>query len=263
MLLKFGQPDVDSSSNILDIEIPREMEKAVSTGHPHIDVMFAGDGIIPSTVALVTGLPGAGKTTLMIEMADRITGTGNVCLYNTGEESLYQVRRVTKRLNLEHGFIPATHTCVDDIIEQLKELAFLNPGKQIFYIQDSIPCLEASRVDPETGEPLKGRPKTGLNSQVEAVTQLTEYIKSTFGIALLIGHVTKDGTFAGKQALKHVIDCHLHLGIDTDRKSETYGQRVAEMLKNRFGPAGLFFGFELTESGLKFEIARDDNANEG
>lgn len=198
------------------------------------------------------------NTTLMIEMADRITGTGNVCLYNTGEESLYQVRRVTKRLNLEHGFIPATHTCVDDIIEQLKELAFLNPGKQIFYIQDSIPCLEASRVDPETGEPLKGRPKTGLNSQVEAVTQLTEYIKSTFGIALLIGHVTKDGTFAGKQALKHVIDCHLHLGIDTDRKSDTYGQRVAEMLKNRFGPAGLFFGFELTEGGLKFEMANGE-----
>lgn len=255
MLLKFGQPDVDSTSNILDIEVPPEMEHAVSTGHQHIDVMFAGNGIIPSTVAMVTGLPGAGKTTLMIEMADRITGQGHVCLYNTGEESLFQVRRVTKRLALEHGFIPATHTCVDDIVEQLKELSFLNPGKQIFYIQDSIPCLVPSRIDPETGEPRKGRPKEGLNGQVEAVMQITEYLKSSFGIGLLIGHVTKDGSFAGKQALKHVIDCHLHLGIDTVKGSDTYGQRVAEMMKNRFGPAGLLFGFELLDTGLKFELA--------
>jgi DNA repair protein RadA/Sms len=190
----------------------------------------------------------------MIELADRVTHKGHICLYNTGEESLYQVRRVTKRLDLKYGFIPAAHRGVDEIIEQLKEISLANPGKQVFLIQDSLQCLEPSRFDPETGEARKGRPKTGLNAQVEAVATLTQFIKETFGIFLLIGQVTKDGTFAGKNEIKHIVDCHLHLGIDTDRKSETYGERVAEMLKNRFGPAGQFFGFALESSGLKFEM---------
>jgi DNA repair protein RadA/Sms len=253
MELVLGQPKVDNDTNILDVEIPPEMENAVSTGHQHLDVMFAGDGLIPSTCALVTGLPGAGKTTLMLQTADSITGEGHICVYNTGEESLFQVRRTTKRLGLRYGFIPSYHRCVDDIIQQLREIKEDNPGKQIFFIQDSLQCLEPSQVDLMTGLPKKGRPKTGLNAQVEAVNELLGFIKEIFGIWLLIGQVTKSGDFAGKNAVKHALDCHLHLGIDTDKKSETYGQRVAEMQKNRFGPAGLLFGFELTARGLQFE----------
>ena len=64
--------------------------------------------------------------------------------------------------------------------------------------------------------------------------------------------MTKDGTFAGKNEIKHAIDAHLHLGIDTDRKSETYGERVAEMQKNRFGSAGIFLEFQITAGGLMF-----------
>lgn len=255
MNLNIGQPEVSNTSNILDLEIPKEMEKSIKTGHSHIDLLFAGDGIVPSTAALITGLPGAGKTTLMIELADRITASGHICLYNTGEESLYQVRRVTKRLGLKHGFIPSYHRCVDDIKAQLEELAEENPGKQVFVIQDSLQCLEPSRVDPDTGEIKKGRPKQGLNAQVAATAQLTEFVKNTFGVLLLIGQVTKNGDFAGKQAIKHIVDCHLHLGIDTERKSDTYGCRVAEILKNRFGTAGVFFGFEIEADGLKFETA--------
>jgi len=259
MLLDVGQPKVRYDGNILDIEVPPQMETAVSVGHTHMNVLFAGDGMIPSTAALITGLPGAGKTTLMIQVADSITRTGNVCLYNTGEESLYQVRRVTKRLGLSKhaggGFIPSYHRNVDDITAHMDRLRKKYPGKQIFLVQDSLQCLEPSRIDPDTGKKMRGRPKQGLAAQVAACAQLTQYVKDTFSILLLIGQVTKNGTFAGKQQIKHIIDCHLHLGLDTDKKSESYGCRVAEMLKNRFGPAGIYFDFDLEARGLVFAEA--------
>ncbi len=56
----------------------------------------------------------------------------------------------------------------------------------------------------------------------------------------------------GKQEVKHAVDCHLHLAMDTDKKSDTYKQRVAEMQKNRFGTSGLFFPYEINSKGIQF-----------
>jgi DNA repair protein RadA/Sms len=249
MKFQLGQPkNVKFDSNILDVVVPKRMETAVSTGHPHIDMLLAGDGAIPSTACLVTGLPGTGKTSLMIELADAITSTGNICLYNTGEESLYQIRRVTKRLNLKNGFIPGYNRSVQNIIEHCDKLRKANPSKQLFLMVDSLQTLEIDRDKNE-----KGRPLSGQNLQLRATELLTEYCKKTFTIMFLVGQVTKKGDFAGKNQIKHVIDCHLHLGIDTDRRSETYNERVAEVMKNRFGSAGWYFGFEITPSGIRFE----------
>ncbi len=257
--LNVGQPKVDLDGNILDVEVPKEMEKAISTGHSHIDLLYAGDGVIPSTVSLITGLPGAGKSTLMFQLADAITSKGHICLYNMGEESLYQVRRVAKRLNLKNGFIPSYHTSVDEITEHLNSLKKKYKKKQVFLIQDSLQCISPSRIDPDTGKKKKGRPPKGLKAQVEACTQLTEFVKENFLIMFMVGHVNKKGEFAGKQEIKHILDAHLHLGIDLDRRSETYQQRVAEMLKNRFGTAGLYYSFDLSEKGLQFESTTPDN----
>jgi predicted ATP-dependent serine protease len=57
---------------------------------------------------------------------------------------------------------------------------------------------------------------------------------------------------AGKQEIKHAIDVHMHLGMDTDKRSDTYGQRIAEIQKNRFGTAGIYLEFNLTSAGLQF-----------
>jgi DNA repair protein RadA/Sms len=260
--LDLGQPKLSYNSNIKEVEIPPEMEHAVPTGHPYLDLLFAGDGIVPSTSVLVTGLPSAGKSTLMRQLANSITGTGNFAVYNIGEESLYQVSRHVKQLGLVHGFIPGYNRCVDDIIEHLELVKKDNPNKQIFFIQDSIPCLEPSKFDPETGEKLKGRPKTGLNAELEAVSQLVAWGKKNFGIMIFIGQVTKEGVFAGLNKLKHLVDCHLHLGIDTNRKSDTYGERVAEMEKNRFGVSGQIFGFEINNLGVSFDVKTENEKEE-
>ena len=71
--INVGNPEVTTSTNILDIELPKELENAISTGWDHFDALCAGDGMIPSTVAILTGLPGSGKTTMALQLADSIT----------------------------------------------------------------------------------------------------------------------------------------------------------------------------------------------
>lgn len=244
-----GNPDVDESTNILDINVPKEMLKNISTGNVAFDALCAGDGMTPSTVMLLTGVPGAGKSTLELQLADSITGTGNgVALVNVGEESLYQVRRTCARLELKNGFIPSYETDVEKLIEKADKVRAKNPNKQMFLFVDSLQTIEVDY----TGK--AGRPPGQQNMAVDAAWMLSSWAKSNFAIVCLIGQVTKDGTFEGKNKIKHAIDVHMHLGIDTDRKSETYGERIAEIEKNRFGIAGIFIGYKLTASGLSFDV---------
>jgi len=245
MKLGIGQPTVDIDGNILDIEVPPQMEVAIPTGHQHIDLLYAGDGIIAGTVSLVSGGPGAGKTTLMLQLADNLTRMGHKVIVNTGEESLYQVRRVTKRLSLKHGFIPSYNRDAEDIIEHCERIRAKHPGKQLFLIQDSLQCLT---VRPAGG---RGRPPGKDKQQIMALEKLTEYAKNNWVTLFLIGHVNKKGEFSGKQTIKHIVDCHLHLSYDPE-----YEERVCEMRKNRFGVAGTFYNFDLTAKGLCFEQAR-------
>ncbi len=248
MKLNLGQPRVSNDTNILDIDVPAALEENVDTGFAHINALFAGDGVTPSTAAIVTGIPGAGKTTLMLQLADAVTGAGHIALYNTGEESLYQVRKVVRRLGLENGFIPSYESSAQDIVKKAKAVQRANPGKQVFLFVDSLQCVE---VDREKGK--KGRAQSGANKEVSATEILTQWAKETFGVLMIIGMVTKDGTFAGKQAIRHIVDAHLHLSVDTDRKSDTYGQRVASMDKNRFGQSQIAYTYEITSAGVQFE----------
>ena len=96
-------------------------------------------------------------------------------------------------------------------------------------------------------------PRRG-SKEVNATAILTAWAKESFGVLMIIGMVTKSGDFAGKQAIRHIVDAHLHLAVDTDRKSETYGQRVATMEKNRFGTSGIGYTYEINSSGVKFEV---------
>lgn len=245
MDLNFGK-QAARNTNILKIKIPKEMEKNVDTGMKQINRLFAGDGITPSTVALVTGTPGAGKSTLMMQLADSLTKQGHRVLYNTGEESLFQVRRVAKRLRLEHGFIVSSDRLVTDILAHADELKKkCKPGKRVFIMQDSLQCLELPR---EPGK--KGRPISGEKGQMEALSLLVQWAKESFGILLMIGQVNKKGEFAGKNGIKHIIDCHLHLGYEVTEDGEQ--NPCVEMTKNRFGIGGLYFKFDLTETGIKF-----------
>lgn len=248
--IEMGNPEVTDETNILDIEIPDQMRENVSTGHPQIDALCAGNGMTPSTVMLLTGLPGAGKSTLALQLADSIRQQGHCSVVNACEESLYQVRKTAARLDLKHGFIPSYESEVHKLVEKAEAIRLKNIDKKMFLIVDSLQTLEY-----EKEEKTRGRPLSDQNAAVEAAFELTKWAKKTYSVVIMIGQVTKDGTFEGKNKIKHLLDAHLHLGIDKDRKSPTYGQRVAEMQKNRFGPAGLYMEFEIKSTGLYFPVA--------
>lgn len=263
--------ELTTKTNILDIDVPAAMEVNIPTGLKNVDLLMAGDGITPSTVTMVTGVPGGGKSTLMFQLADAITGSGNIALYNGNEESVLQMRKTTKRLRLKHGFIPACETDVFRLVHLLRKVEKENPGKTVFLIQDSLPTLDVPNyaTDEKTGEPLlekKGLGKDGFpiwkktrgrqlsedNAVVRSSEILSGWAKQSFNVAFMIGHVNKSGDYAGKGKLKHVIDVHLHLEFDKDRRSDTYGERLLSVEKNRFGVAGVCFPFEISDRGVRF-----------
>ena len=263
MQINFGQPKVSNTTNILDIEIPEQMQNSIPTGNVFMDSLFAGDGILPSTVALVTGVPGAGKSTLMMQLADSMTGSGHIALYNANEESLYQVKRVVNRLSLRNGFVVGYNRDVVEIINHADKLKTDNPDKKIFLFVDSLQTLDVSK---KKGQ--RGRNFSRLNMQVEATERLTLWAKENFTCVFIIGQVTKAGEFTGKQDIKHAVDCHLHLAFHREHR---YGpeERFARMEKNRFGVAGIFQNFSLSARGIQFvtpkiegEELDDDEDNE-
>lgn len=251
MKLDLGNPEVTNKTNILDIQIPEGIKKVVSSGIDHIDALFVGNGIRPSTVCMTTGGPGMGKTTLGLQLADAATGKGHISLYNTAEESLFQVGLTCERIGIKNGFIPGYDIDVEDLIARCDAIRKENPDKQFFLIEDSMQTLEFHHEG-------RGRPMGKQNMTLESMIRLSRWAKTdngtgTFPILFVISQVTKKGVFEGKNEIKHCVDAHLDLNVDKDKGSETYGRRVVEMQKNRFGPAGFMYPYELTHQGLVFQ----------
>ena len=188
------------------------------------------------------------NTTFAVQLADSITGTGNIALYNTCEESLYQVRRTVKRMDIKHGFVPSYYQEVSEITAHADNIRAENPGKQVFLFIDSLQTIECNEIDPKTRKIYSPQAQS-----IQAAWRLSEWAKKNYTNAIIIGQVTKDGTFAGKQEVKHAVDMHISLHLDTDRRSETYGDRVAMVEKNRFGSGGLYFPYEVTSRGIHFK----------
>lgn len=237
---------VTNGTNILDIEVPKELEVEVQTKIGFVDEAMGGNGFTPSACMLFTGTSGAGKTTLMLQMADSITGAGHICLFNTCEESLVQVRKVTKRLKSKNGFYVGTEHLVPTIIKNAKELMKKNPGKQIFVICDSLQTLDDGKYP---------NGYTNSMTMVRAAAQMAGFAKTkicgVYPIVVVIGQVNKDGMFAGKNMIKHAVDIHTHLSIDDSKKSETYGMRLLEVTKNRFGCNGRTYVLDMQSDGLR------------
>ena len=240
MNLNIGIKDLKRGTNIKDISVPPQLRDRKKVGIEWFDDALGGEGFVPSSVMMLTGTPGAGKTTLLLQLASAITKAGHICLYNTGEESLYQVKMVVERLGLREGFVVGQDTMVTDLLEHADSLRKANPGKQVFILQDSLQTLD------------DGKWKDGVNSMtaMRCTEMLTDWAKSNYGVVIFIGQVNKDGDFSGKNGILHAIDVRGQLYIDTQKKSETYGERVFQITKNRFGCSGRAYVLGIAKTGL-------------
>ena len=219
-----GQPPVPIS------EVRPIFDDRMVTGIAEFDRVIGG-GVVPGTLVLVAGDPGVGKSTLLLQVADRLAASRKV-LYISGEESAGQTKLRAERLNaVANGLMLLPETDVRAIEGYIDRL------RPAVAILDSI----QTAYDPEIGS------APGTVSQVrESTGRLLRLAKSSGTSIFLVGHVTKSGDIAGPRLLEHMVDTVLYF------EGERYQAfRVLRAVKNRFGSTNEIGVFEMTESGLR------------
>ena len=247
MKLKVRNDDIVFGTNILKVKVPKALRNKFKSGLDFVDCALGGEGFTPSQVVLFTGTPGAGKTTMMLTLADQITRNGGLVVFNTAEESLYQVKLIAERLGLKSGFAVGQETHVPTLLESCDKLRSKrgNKNKPFFLIVDSLQCMD------------DGKYKDGsVNSQsaTRALALITDYCKEQFVNAIVIGQVNKEGKMSGSNKLKHMVDAMITLSVE-EKDPDLRGCRVLQTTKNRFGGCGHTFFLALNGKGFT-EVAR-------
>ena len=203
---------------------------ATATGISEVDRVLGG-GLVPGAVILLAGEPGVGKSTLLHDVAARWADAGQLTLYVTGEESTAQVRMRAERIGaLAEGLYLAAET---DLGAVLGHVEALEPS---LLILDSVQTVASAEIDGAAG---------GVTQVREVAASVIASAKSRGMTAIIVGHVTKDGSVAGPRALEHLVDVVLY--FEGDRHSTL---RLVRAVKNRFGPADEIGCFELVDDGI-------------
>lgn len=211
-------------------EIESQDHVRISSGVAEFDRVLGG-GIVPGTLVLIGGDPGIGKSTLLLQVADKLSGPGRVVLYVSGEESERQIKLRGERLtvNAESLFL-LPETNIESIFHEIERLG---PGA---IIVDSIQTVFSPLIESAPGSVSQVR---------EVAHQFLTLAKNRTVPVFLIGHITKDGSIAGPKALEHVVDTVLY--FEGERH---HNHRIVRAIKNRFGAANEVGIFEMTASGL-------------
>jgi len=206
-----------------------EIERA-PTGLAELDRPLGG-GIVEGGVVLIGGDPGIGKSTLLLQAAEKLSQTMPV-LYVTGEESGAQVAMRARRLGLRDAPI---RVLAEIQLERI--VAAIEAEKPRFCVIDSIQTLFSDALTSAPGSVAQVR---------ECAAQLTRTAKSLGTSIVLVGHVTKEGAIAGPRVLEHMVDTVLYFEGDTHSSF-----RLVRAIKNRFGAVNEIGVFAMTERGLK------------
>lgn len=211
--------------------IDSQTTRARSTGVEELDRVLGG-GIVPGSVVLLSGEPGVGKSTLLLEVAHRWARQREErSLYVTAEESAGQVRLRADRTGAVHERVYLA--AESDLATVLGHVEQVRPT---LLVVDSVQTMLAADAEGVIG---------GV-TQVRAVTAALTSLAKVSGIAvLLVGHVTKDGNVAGPRTLEHLVDVVLQ--FEGDRHSTL---RMVRGIKNRFGSADEVGCFELRDDGI-------------
>ncbi|MCU1416900.1 MAG: radA [Schumannella sp.] len=190
-----------------------------------------GGGLVPGAAILVSGEPGVGKSTLLLEVASRAAVSGRRVLYVSAEESASQVRLRAERTGaLADELYLAAETDLATI------LGHIDAVRPALVIVDSVQTVSSAMSDGAAGQPAQVREVAGT---------LIRVAKDKNVPILLVGHVTKDGSIAGPRLLEHIVD--VVCSFEGDRQTAL---RFVRALKNRFGPTDEVGCFEMTGEGI-------------
>src|SRR5437773_4978770 len=190
-----------------------------------------GGGIVPGSLVLIGGDPGIGKSTLLLEVADKLSSICGKVLYISGEESERQIKLRGERSDINpKGLYLLPETCLERIFQEIDRL---DPQAVIV---DSVQTIFSMKLESAPGS---------VGQVREVAGQFLMLAKNRTIPVFLIGHVTKEGTIAGPKALEHIVDTVLY--FEGERH---HNHRIVRAVKNRFGPANEVGVFEMTGTGL-------------
>ncbi len=211
-------------------EVATDEELRFKTGMGELDRVLGG-GAVEGSLVLVSGAPGIGKSTLLLQICKSLCADNKV-LYVSGEESEKQLKLRAQRIHVTpDDLYILSETRLDDILESANELS---PD---ILIIDSIQTLYNENSDSSPGSV----------SQVKDCTMaLMQYSKTNSVTVFVVGHINKDGNIAGPKVLEHMVDCVLIFEGDSNTS-----YRLLRAAKNRFGSTNEVGVFEMMDNGLK------------
>ncbi len=226
--LNFGRnSSAEKAEKFSELKMPTYMR--TKTGMGELDRVLGG-GLVDSSVVLLSGEPGIGKSTLLLQICSELGMTRKV-LYVSGEESKGQLKMRAERLGIvgENIYL-LTETDIDAILD---ECASLKPDVIII---DSIQTLSTTRLSSVPGSITQVR---------EGAMALINYGKSCGSAVFLVGHVNKEGGISGPKVVEHMVDAVLYF-----EGERTGSYRIIRAIKNRFGSTNEIGVFEMGEKGL-------------
>ena len=236
-----------SISKITDIEIEKEFRMV--TPFEEFDRVLGG-GLIKGEVVLITGSPGIGKSTFLLQLSQEYAKIGNV-FYVSGEESPRQIKQRAERVNVQSENL---YILNDTNIEKIESIILKDKPKVV--VIDSIQTLYSENVNSIPGSVTQIRETTLKIIEIAKKNEIAFYI---------VGHVTKDGKLAGPKLLEHMVDAVLQI-----EGEENNYYRIIRSIKNRYGSTNEISIFDMKENGIsevknpsEFFISDRDEKNVG
>ena len=201
------------------------------TGIAELDRVLGG-GIVGGSAILVGGDPGIGKSTLLLQVLEKLAGRGLPVLYVSGEESSRQIKLRGKRLGASaKDLLILVEVELENIMKRIDEI---RPAAVVI---DSIQTVYSPVLSSAPGS---------VGQVRETSARLILLAKQTGIPVFLVGHVTKDGSIAGPKVLEHMVDTVLYFEGDSG-----HAYRIIRGMKNRFGPTNEIGVFEMRDDGLR------------